>query len=807
MDSSSWSAPDHSHHQAQALHTATGGDDFHQFLDMNNIGDLSGALDFDFHDFAADHSPTRHAGHHAADHLLHSSAGGDHLDTPMTGTDMSMILSPVDHAMLQQAQQQHQHQQHQMPTITTTAPYQNAPTTLIQPSTPSEAIVNTIDAQIQFLQQQKLHAQHQQLQEQQAAFFASQQNHIVPPTPQSLELTAGSSQNYYAQSTPADQHHPGRQQQQQPQQQQRQQAIDYRYARIKDQHDMSFTPLVSPAVTPLETHFPIDTHFAVPGAYFSPLTSPALHAQNDSLGIIDQRLGMMSGNSPREMELEPPALSQASVSPGDLARKVRKNAVKARQKSNAGIKHSPIAKPMRRKTATTPMLNPQALNQLIENANAAPSQERQQPPPTPLIQTSSSSTAGITDSENGSISPENLNDVVSPVEMPPPPLPKARSAKPSPYLAPQASSSAVPVTLQPGRPGIASPATPASLMKLSSPSNRNPSAAGTGSHDLMDADHIENFELPDSINFSSAPKPAPIITTLGTLALNPLQKAPAPVQTPGLPPPPSPAVAKPLALPSAALPSPQLKPDSTSSLKRTPNLAPMGRHSKKRASVSSIQMSPALRPKISPSIKPLLPGGATGAEDAASLLLATKSNYQRILEGNTVPGVSYPSELSTNLTSKRTSHKIAEQGRRNRINSALQEIATLLPKAPAKEGRDGDGDGNSSSGGGGGSGGADKEDKKDKDKDKAGGGIPNSKASTVEMAIEYIKQLQKEVAEANKRAEEAEKKLGEMKTQGGAATGSGSPGGDAGSTSTPTTEANPVVNGELKLGGDDAMDE
>ena len=505
---------------------------------------------------------------------------------------------------------------------------------------------------------------------------------------------------------------------------------------------------------------------------------------------------MMSGNSPREMELEPPALSQASVSPGDLARKMRKNAVKARAKSVAGIKQSPISKPIRRKAATTPMLNPQALNQLIENA--APSQERQQPP-TPLIQTSSSSTAGVTDSENGSISPENLNDVVSPVEMPPPPLPKPRSAKPSPFLAPQANGSAVPITLQPGRPGIASPATPASLMKLSSPSNRNPSATGTGSHDPMDADHIETFELPDSINFTSAPKPAPIITTLGTPALDPLQKAPAPLQTPGVPPPPSPAVAKPLALPSAALPSPQLKPDTANSLKRTPQLLPMGRHSKKRASVSSIQMSPALRPKISPSIKPLLPGGSSGAEDAASLLLATKSNYQRILEGNTVPGVSYPSELSTNLTSKRTSHKIAEQGRRNRINSALQEIATLLPKAPAKEG--GDNDGNSSSGGGGGSGGADKEDKNQKDKDKAGGGggIPNSKASTVEMAIEYIKQLQKEVAEANKRAEEAERKLGEMKMQeGGAVTGSMSPAGGAGAS---VTEANSVTN------GGDAMDE
>jgi hypothetical protein len=155
-----------------------------------------------------------------------------------------------------------------------------------------------------------------------------------------------------------------------------------------------------------------------------------------------------------------------------------------------------------------------------------------------------------------------------------------------------------------------------------------------------------------------------------------------------------------------------------------------------------------LRPKISPSIKPLLPGGPD-IEEAASHLLATKSNYQRILEGNTVPGVSYPSELSTNLTSKRTSHKIAEQGRRNRINSALQEIATLLPRPP----KDSEGEGS------------------DGKKDKSGH-VPNSKASTVEMAIEYIKQLQKEVADATRRAEEAEKKL-ELKAEGKVAEGSG----------------------------------
>ena len=152
------------------------------------------------------------------------------------------------------------------------------------------------------------------------------------------------------------------------------------------------------------------------------------------------------------------------------------------------------------------------------------------------------------------------------------------------------------------------------------------------------------------------------------------------------------------------------------------------------------------------------------SDDTASLLLASKSNYQNILEGTHLPGINYPTELSTNLTSKRTSHKIAEQGRRNRINSALQEIATLLPKCCTA--KDGTGTGES-----------EREEKsvniemeekaedgsgdRDMNGEKIAASVQssNSKASTVEMAIEYIKQLKKDLDIANKRAEEAEKKL------------------------------------------------
>ena len=153
---------------------------------------------------------------------------------------------------------------------------------------------------------------------------------------------------------------------------------------------------------------------------------------------------------------------------------------------------------------------------------------------------------------------------------------------------------------------------------------------------------------------------------------------------------------------------------------------------------SSVHVSPALLPRISPNIKPLLPGtpGMSAADDATSRLLMSKSNYQNILEGNTVPGVSYPSELSTNLTSKRTSHKIAEQGRRNRINSALHEMASLLPDAqkPSE---------------------AEEAEKKDSKQANA----PNSKASVVENAIVHMKQLQQENSDLKKAVEELRQKL------------------------------------------------
>ena len=124
-------------------------------------------------------------------------------------------------------------------------------------------------------------------------------------------------------------------------------------------------------------------------------------------------------------------------------------------------------------------------------------------------------------------------------------------------------------------------------------------------------------------------------------------------------------------------------------------------------------------------------------DDTHALLLASKSNYQNILDGTTVPGVVYPTSLSTNLTSKRTSHKIAEQGRRNRINTALLEMQALLPspspQIPARETKSPDSSSAAQSN--------------------------NSKAAKVESAIDYIKQLQRQCSDKDRLLDQKDQEM------------------------------------------------
>lgn len=138
--------------------------------------------------------------------------------------------------------------------------------------------------------------------------------------------------------------------------------------------------------------------------------------------------------------------------------------------------------------------------------------------------------------------------------------------------------------------------------------------------------------------------------------------------------------------------------------------------------------------------------------ETSALYLASKSNYQNILDGTHL--ASYPETLAENLSSKRTSHKIAEQGRRNRINIALKEIESLLPASITAA--------------------AARKEKAAKDEagdDKPSSSQGTSKASTVEMAIVYIKSLQAELKSTQDRLEAVEKSLAEGNSSGSQASG------------------------------------
>lgn len=171
MDTTAWNEQDHGlHHNAD--------DDMHQFLDMNSMSGFPEGLQFDF-GFQAQNG--------AASHLLQRET----LDTPMSGTDAAVIMATTMHD--------------QMPALTSAPLHAAIPSSLL-PSQPAPGdAISEIDAQIQFLQAQKIQQQQRQLEQQQqqheqqrrqleqqqAAFFAQQQRRIVPATPQSLEMRAG----------------------------------------------------------------------------------------------------------------------------------------------------------------------------------------------------------------------------------------------------------------------------------------------------------------------------------------------------------------------------------------------------------------------------------------------------------------------------------------------------------------------------------------------------------------------------------------------------------------------------------------
>lgn len=365
---------------------------------------------------------------------------------------------------------------------------------------------------------------------------------------------------------------------------------------------MTFTPLVSPAVTPLDTHFHMP-EFAIPGEYFSPLTSPALEAQNHAahrsvFGAV-RSADLSEMTSPIDMNIDL-GTAIGAQSPNLLRKPTRKASTTSTKNPARAVRQSPAMKPQtRRRHASSTSIPPKEVAEIIEEARRSkPNGGTSHPGKMPLPYSQDSS-------EAESVSPESLSEAL----MPPPATPRPGSAGRSPYLAGKLNGSkSAPLLAMSNE-----PATPASLMKIRKQAGKAFSRHHSTSN-LREQALLAETEMEQIMEDIVLPEPArtskPDLPPINTNTANQDDQTTPTLsarKTPYF----GPLSAPPTAT-SSVFPSPQLgaspSPGGSMSSKRT-EAKSLGRGNKKRNSTTSVHVSPALRPKISPSIKPLLPEG------------------------------------------------------------------------------------------------------------------------------------------------------------------------------------------------------
>ena len=356
---------------------------------------------------------------------------------------------------------------------------------------------------------------------------------------------------------------------------------------------MNFTPLVSPAVTPLETQF--IPEFTIPGTDFSPLTSPALEAQHQAAQRSVYNSGRSSdnsiGTSPIDAHVD--AAHNDSATDGGPARKTRRKMPTPRNPSRA-VRQSPATRGQRRKPPPSGIIPPKEVTEVIEDAQRSAGLQ--------FHNGVNQHNRGHESSGTESISPEPISESL----MGPPPAPR-HSMERSPFLA--AKSSKSPRTSAQGLASSGlSPATPASLMRLQKQPSQPQITSNTSSprqtRFLPGLEQpMEDMRLPEAAT-ATRPTLSRLSTQIADGQSTPTPSARTPVSSRNG----STSVATPL----SASESPQVgaiaSPTGSTSY-RKPDAKQNARNSKKRNSSSSVHVSPALRPKVSPSIKPLLPEG------------------------------------------------------------------------------------------------------------------------------------------------------------------------------------------------------
>lgn len=339
---------------------------------------------------------------------------------------------------------------------------------------------------------------------------------------------------------------------------------------------MTFTPLVSPAVTPIDPslRFPDSTG---PGEYFSPLTSPAIEAQNLHLRRRARQHNIApirsSISSPIDQSAEAPSIP-ASARPTSK-KDTRRPSVSGRGPGRI-VRQSPLMKPQGRRKQASLNISSAGLAELAEHSQilAGPTSETSPNFQGPYHHSD--------ESGQSSISPEPLSDALTDALMPPPTLP--RSAGKSPHIVGKSQSPA----------SANEPATPATLMRLSnqesSPQIRN---LGSGRVPVPTNVYMEDIMLPKS----AATTGLPPLTIDTSKSLADDQSTPThSVKTPKL---------SAGSTPRTSTMGAHIKSPTDATHKRTESRS---RHSSKaRQNGAPSHMSPAIRPKISPSIKPLVP--------------------------------------------------------------------------------------------------------------------------------------------------------------------------------------------------------
>lgn len=334
-------------------------------------------------------------------------------------------------------------------------------------------------------------------------------------------------------------------------------------------------------MTPLETQFRVP-EYTIPGEYFTPLTSPALEAQNHSSTNYPFQTTQPHQNAGYATSpLDPNGLTMTSAPPSPAVFKKQRQGRRPSTATRTGgraAKASPSihAKNWKKQTRNSQLISEDIVNS-SHNANVQELGSNRFGNNGP-----SSLRCSSNESSQDSVSPEPISEPL----MPPPALPHK-----SPAILPQGSNA-----------GTNAPATPATLMRITNrpQHSQDPSRQFSGQASLVTSDlqdePMEDMVLPEAAT-DIRRRPSRIDTAIitkepsnnksasNTPLMGPLSRQPSGSLTPGPR--------------SAAMPSPSGPVPKKSESKAS---------TRKRQSISSSHASPALRPRISPSIQPLVRG-------------------------------------------------------------------------------------------------------------------------------------------------------------------------------------------------------